>query len=171
MVSTLDISLHGAKVLAQRKHKPESHGTVELLGARRVVPCRVVWQATERNEQGFLETGLELGLEQSSWTSLFNELQFAMPGAAGPPAADSANEIAPVASEIAGAQASRGDQAIIELWSALLELLETKGVFTRDDFIATLRKIETQPPENPDNRHVRASISGSEESTPPKQNH
>jgi hypothetical protein len=144
MVSTVDISLHGARVLAQRKHKPESRGTVELLGARRVVPCRVVWQATERNEQGFLETGLELGLEQTSWTSLFNALPFAKPDAAGGPPADSSGEIAPVASEIADAQASRGDQAIIELWSALLELMETKGVFTRDDFIATLRKIESQ---------------------------
>lgn len=141
MVSTLDISLHGTRILAQRKHRPESRGTAELLGTGRAVPCRVVWQADKRNEQGFLETGLELGLDLSSRTSLFSGLESAKPAAAGGPSPASAGEVAPIASEIAEAQASRGDQAIIEIWSALLELMETKGVFTREDFVATLRKI------------------------------
>ncbi len=101
----------------------------------------MAWQAAERNEQGFRETGLELGLEMFSRTSLFRGLEFANNAAAGEPSPGFPGEIAPIASEIADAQASRGDQAIIELWSALLELLEAKGVFTREDFVATLRKI------------------------------
>lgn len=143
IVNTVDISLHGARVLARSKLQAKARGTVELLDIPpRPVPCRVVWQDVKSNEQGCYEVGLELGLELGTRMSLWDIL--VSENKSEEPAVESGHappEVAPIASLIGDVAGKAGDQTSIQLWSSLVQLLEARGLFTRDDLIETLRTI------------------------------
>ena len=59
VVVTLEVSQHGAKVLARRKLPANSRGTATFIAGGKQVPCRVAWQRPPGAE-GRMETGLEI---------------------------------------------------------------------------------------------------------------
>ena len=59
VVVTLEVSQHGAKVLARRKLQANSRGTATFIAGGKQVPCRVAWQRPPGAE-GRMETGLEI---------------------------------------------------------------------------------------------------------------
>lgn len=149
MVSTIMVSRNGAKVLTRRRLIPESRGTALFISAGREVPCRVAWQDAPRAD-GQMETGLEIFSPSEFWGS--PELGTPRPSEA------AARSTVPAVAKGAGpdtASAPASPQRLLEqfrtasdpesfplhLWSGLIDALEAKGLFTRDELIGMLRKL------------------------------
>ncbi len=153
MVSTLLVSKNGAKVLSKRRLIPESRGTALFISAGREVPCRVAWQAAP-GPDGQMETGLEILSASEFWGAA--EPGPAEPGAARAPTAapNTMPDVPRGTSPVAAAaplsplellekfrRESDPESFSVELWSGLVDALEAKGVFTRDELIGMLRKL------------------------------
>jgi len=63
---TIEVSEHGAKVLARRKMTPGARGTATFIAGGREVPCRIVWQRAAGTE-GRMETGIEIFSNTNFW--------------------------------------------------------------------------------------------------------
>lgn len=125
IVDTIDISSNGAKVAMENRLASGARGTLELLGTGCRVPCRIVWQSGEANEDGHHETGLELGLESSTRAPLWDALTQAQ---------------APLAAATSPAEPAQ-EASIAQLWSSLVSLLEKNGVLNRQELVAELNRI------------------------------
>lgn len=147
IVVTEEVSERGARIWARRKYEPGSEGSVELMAARRRVPCRIVWQIAEKNPEGYRETGMIILANIDFWRISFQEALSAKPmeeSGPAPPAAvpvAAGDETAELALAIENARAQAGERAMLQLWSSLVEVLEARGVFTRDELVGTLRRI------------------------------
>lgn len=140
IVVTLEVSEHGAKVLARRHLKPESRGTAVFIATGRSVPCRVAWQR-EPGPEGRMETGLEIYATSNFWgldlhgSELEPEPAPVLVAAAKPAAAP--NSVSAMVDAMGASKASLP----IDLWCSLVDNLEAKGVFTRVELAAMLKKI------------------------------
>jgi hypothetical protein len=166
IVVTLEVSAHGAKVLARRHLQKDSKGTAMFIAAGRKVPCRIAWQRTP-GADGRMETGLEIYTNGNFWgldlagsevdpepakplpAALRAPDSSAKPAAAGRSSspshpAVSAGKQEPSATMKAVLQAlgnNRSESLPIDLWCLLVDSLEAKGVFTRAELIAMLKKM------------------------------
>jgi len=147
VVVTLEVSQHGAKVLARRHFPKDSRGTATFIATGREVPCRVAWQRAPGTE-GRMETGLEIYSNSNFWgldlegselepEALPQSLTAAVPRAAAAKAAASS-----VAAMVDALGSKNSATLSIDLWCALVDNLEAKGVFTRAELTAMLRKLQ-----------------------------
>jgi hypothetical protein len=198
IVVTLEVSAHGAKVLARRHMQADARGTAMFIAAGRQVPCRIAWQR-QPGPDGRMETGVEIysngnfwGLDlagsevepepsqpqlppalkalspaastashhsshagHSSHTSHQTPAALKPTAAAPAPVTKPAAPPAPTAASTAAAveqattvqamlEALGGSKSAslpIDLWCTLVDNLEAKGVFSRAELIAMLKKI------------------------------
>ncbi len=142
---TIEVSAHGAKVLARRKMAPDARGTATYIAVGREVPCRIVWQRPA-GKDGRMETGIEIYSNTNFWALDLagSELE---PEPVAAPVATPVAAPAGSGSSAALLEAVRGQAAAaslpMDLWCAIVDALEAKGVFTREELIAMLRKIGT----------------------------
>jgi hypothetical protein len=147
VVVTLEVSQHGAKVLARRHFVTDSRGTAMFIATGREVPCRVAWQRAPGAE-GRMETGLEIYANGNFWgldlegSELEPELLPHALTAAAPKAAAGKVAASSVATMVDALGSKNAATLSIELWCALVDNLEAKGVFTRAELAAMLRKLQ-----------------------------
>lgn len=142
VVMSVNISQQGVKVLARRRMAPNSRGTALRLSAGREAPCRIVRQDPPGAE-GLMETGLEIDTPNTSywgfsaWQSEIEPEPAPAPVVADVPAAPPS---LPELLEPLRAQA--GEESFsVQLLCGIVDALEAKGLFTRDELIGTLRKL------------------------------
>jgi hypothetical protein len=170
IVVTLEVSAHGAKVLARRSMEKEARGTAMFITAGRQVPCRIAWQRAA-GPDGRMETGLEIYATGNFWgldlagSEVAVEVEpskplppalkvsVSVPAAAAKPSAAAsrpshATHAAIPAAKPSSTQAmlealggNRSASLPIDLWCMLVDNLEAKGVFSRAELIAMLKKI------------------------------
>jgi len=166
IVVTLEVSAHGAKVLARRSMQKEARGTAMFIAAGRQVPCRIAWQR-QAGPDGRMETGLEIYANGNFWgldlagSEVAVEpsplppalkVSISVPAPAAKPSAAThpshASHPAIPATKSASMQAmletiggNRSASLPIDLWCMLVDNLEAKGVFSRAELIAMLKKI------------------------------
>jgi hypothetical protein len=143
IVVTIEASAHGAKVLARRKMTPDAKGTALLISSGRQVPCRVAWQRPP-GADGRMETGIEIDSNSNFWgldlsgSEVEPEPEPVASAAPVVPAVP-AMSVAMLLEELGKHEHSSG--LPVKLWCAVVEALEGKGVFTRDELIAMLKKL------------------------------
>jgi hypothetical protein len=154
IVVTLEVSEHGAKVLARRHLLKEARGMAMFIAAGRKVPCRIAWQRAP-GPDGRMETGLEIYANGNFWgldlagSEVEPEPEKPLPAALRPvsstpstPAATPAREVSATMKMILEALSQNKSASLpIDLWCLLVDNLEAKGVFSRAELIAMLKKI------------------------------
>ena len=142
IVLTIEVSSHGAKVLARRKMVADAKGSARLLSAGREVPCRVAWQRPPGKE-GRMETGLEIYSNTNFWGLDLSGSEIAPEPVEAPPPAALEAPAPPSAAALLEALDTKANpaQLPVELWCALVDSLEAKGVFTRQELIGMLRQL------------------------------
>jgi len=138
---TIEVSNTGAKLLARRKMAPESRGIARFIAAGREVPCRIVWQRAA-GPDGRMETGIEIYSNTNFWgLDLSGSEVEPVPEPATAPA-PTVSDTGPASALLESVKAQAGAASLpLELWAALVDSLEAKGVLTREELIAMLRKI------------------------------
>lgn len=138
IVVTIEVSANGAKVLARRKMAPDARGMALYISAGRQVPCRIAWQRAP-GPDGRMETGLEIYSNTNFWGLDLSgsEVEEAAPVVDQPPL---------TAAILLEALDMKLDSSrlSVQLCCALVDSLEARGVFTRDELIATLRHMSQQ---------------------------
>lgn len=146
IIITEEVSWHGAKVLARRKIPKDSRGLLHVVPSGRQVPCRVVWQKSELDEEGRMWTGIEIYSPSNFWELSFQGAEFpdplSVPAAvsSGQAAAEPALDAAALFAAMTGERTDPSSSLLI-LWSGLIQALQDRGIFTRQDLITTLRKM------------------------------
>ncbi len=152
IVVTLEVSAHGAKVLARRTFEKESRGTAMFIAAGRKVPCRVAWQR-KPGPDGRMETGLEIYSNANFWgLDLAGSEVEPEPAEALPPTPPSGVKLGTLPASareqpvtiralVEALGSNRSASLPIDLWCLLVDNLEAKGVFSRAELIAMLKKI------------------------------
>ena len=142
IVLTIEVSAHGAKVLARRKMAADARGTALFIAAGRQVPCRVAWQRPPGAE-GRMETGLEIYSNTNFWGLDLSGSEMEPEPVEAPPAAAPEAGTSPSAAALLESLDAKANpaQLPVELWCALVDSLEAKGVFTRQELIAMLRQL------------------------------
>lgn len=146
VVRTVDISSHGARVLSRHQWPADARGTARSIENRREAPCRIVWQSKRPDDNGYYETGIEIGLEPGTRAFLFEVTEtVAAPSlhafAAPQPVAQS-DDLSMLSEALSQARAAEGEEMLERLCTGIVELLESKGLIKRADLIATLRRLE-----------------------------
>ncbi|MGH9786710.1 MAG: hypothetical protein ACRD88_21280 [Terriglobia bacterium] len=151
IVTTVEVSLHGARVRGIRTIRPDSQGVLTQLGSGQQAPFRVAWQARVPSNPGFLDTGVELLSGFDFWGMAFPEPTASPAPVAGPapvaaPAPIASPPISPqkVLDELEkAAQPGGNDRArtLEAAWCNLIEQLEERKVFSREELLASLRNI------------------------------
>lgn len=141
---TVEVSEHGAKVLSRRRLLPESRGSALLISAGRQAPCRIAWQKAP-GPDGRMETGVEIYSNTNFWGLGIGpgETAPAPQEPPEPPAPEPAAAAPPSARELLEQLQAQAvsDSFPLQLWGELVDALEAKGVFTRDELIGMLRKL------------------------------
>jgi hypothetical protein len=163
IVTTIELSLHGARVRGLRTLQPGWRGVLVELRSLRQAPFQVAWQTKAAAGKGYLDTGVELLEELDFWKEMFsNASTEQVPGGAVEKNALSPEELLqemvqwPVFQSQPGSPtnaASVGVEPGVEesreflhaVWCALVEQLEERKVFTRAELVAGLRKIAQAP--------------------------
>jgi hypothetical protein len=142
VVVTLEVSQHGAKVLARRHFLADSRGTAMFIATGREVPCRVAWQRSPGAE-GRMETGLEIYSNSNFWGLDLEGSELEPDPPPPKPAAATPKAAAPpsVAAMVDALESKNSATLSIDLWCALVDNLEAKGVFSRAELIAMLKKL------------------------------
>src|SRR5258708_3034738 len=144
IVVTLEVSEHGAKVLARRHLKPDSRGTAVFIATGRQVPCRVAWQR-EPGPEGRMETGLEIYATSNFWgLDLHGSEVDPEPEPVAAAVAAPSKPASSSVSALGDAMGTSKGSMPIDVWCALVDNLEAKGVFTRVELAAMLKKISEQ---------------------------
>jgi hypothetical protein len=151
IVTTVEVSVHGARLRGIRTFRADSQGVLTQLGSGQQIPFRVAWQAKVPSNPNFLDTGVELLAGFDFWGVAFSE-----PTAAPAPAAAAAPAAAPapiekppispqeVLDELERTSQATADQRARTLeaaWCNLIEQLEERKVFSRAELLASLRNI------------------------------
>ncbi len=140
IVVTLEVSAHGAKVLARRHLEVDSRGTATFIAVGRQVPCRVAWQRPPGPE-GRMETGLEIYSQTNFWGLDLEGSEIEPAPIAPPPPRVSKENVETIGELVETMKASASPTLSIDLWCVLVDTLETKGVFSRTELIAMLKKL------------------------------
>jgi len=152
IVTTVEVSLHGARLRGIRTFRPDSQGVLTQLGSGQQAPFRVAWQAKVPANPNFLDTGVELLADFDFWGVTFSEptaspapaVVTAAPVAAPAPIEKPSISPQEVLDELERTLQTSGDQRARTLeaaWCNLIEQLEERKVFSRDELLASLRNI------------------------------
>ncbi|MBI3934650.1 MAG: hypothetical protein HY316_08135 [Acidobacteria bacterium] len=145
IVSTVELSQHGARVRGRRLLRPESEGMLTQLSSGRQARIRIAWQQKSAGNHGFLDSGVELLSGFDYWG-----ISFAEPAAApaSPASSNGANPLTPqellqnLKEQNSG---HAGAETLQTVWCALMEQLEERKVISRDELIASVRSIALSP--------------------------
>ena len=146
IVTTVELSLHGARVRGIRTFRPDSQGLLTQLDTGQQAPIRVAWQARAASNPRFLDTGVEFLSEFDFWGISSSE-PTAEPTKPTPPAAPiQSPSISPqgLLDELEKTSQPSGDHRARTLeaaWCNLIEQLEERKVFRREELLASLRDI------------------------------
>ena len=160
IVTTVEVSLHGARVWGIRTFRPDSQGLLTLLSSGQQAPVRIAWQPKAASNPKYFDTGVEFLSAFDFWGMTFSE-PAAEPALRVAPRAATPNEPPPISpqgllDELEKASQPAGDHRTRTLeaaWCSLIDQLEERNVFSRDELLASLRTIgqkfrsdqETQP--------------------------
>lgn len=141
IVTTMEVSLHGARVQGIRTFRPDSQGVLTQLSSGQTAPVRIAWQAKAASNPQFLDTGVEFLSAFDFWG-----MEISDPAAAAPAPADrppvSPQELLEELDKISpspdGNQRARTLEAA---WCGLIDQLEERKVLSRDELLASLRTI------------------------------
>ena len=166
IVSTVEISQHGARVRGRRMFRAGSEGLLTQLSSGRQARIRVAWQEKVEAHPGYLDAGVELLNGFDYWRVSFADIapvESSTPAAAG--VAGEAPQPVPVSAEALPAQpltaqelienlaAESADrpQVLEALWCGLVDQLEARNALSRTDLIAAIRTLASngRPPGNP----------------------
>jgi hypothetical protein len=148
IVSTVEVSQHGARVRGRRTLRPEAQGTLTQLSSGRQVPFRVAWQQ-KGSEPNSLDTGVELLSNFDFWGAMFAEPSAEPEPAPVPaPALVEGNAVplspAELLDELRKAAQSPSDhktRVLEAVWCALIDQLEERRVITRDELLTAIRSV------------------------------
>jgi hypothetical protein len=151
IVTTVEVSLHGARVRGIRTFRQDSQGMLTQLSSGSQAPVRIAWQAKAASSPKFLDTGVEFLSAFDFWGATFSEPLAEVAAAAGPEAATPAAAPPPISPQglleqlETSAPSAAGDRrarALEAAWCSLIEQLEERKVFTRDELLASLRNMQ-----------------------------
>ena len=133
------VSKHGALVLL--KHRLAEDSPVELYvpNLQRQQGCRVAWVGGQAEESGKYETGLEFVGAENFWEIQFPSGDWVIPKQA--PLAGSSPGLFPLESYLG----ANDPEVLRDMLSALVSLLEEKGVLSRAELSDMLRRMHTGP--------------------------
>jgi hypothetical protein len=122
---------------------PNARGTATFIAGGREVPCRIVWQRPAGTD-GRMETGIEIFSNTNFWglDLAGSELEPEPVPPEPPPASAPARSDSAALVEAVKGQAGAATLPM-DLWCAVVDALEARGVFTREELIAMLRRIGT----------------------------
>jgi len=154
IVTTVEVSLHGARVRGIRTFRPDSQGVLTQLSSGQQAPVRIAWQAKTASKTAsdakYLDTGVEFLSAFDFWGATFSE-PAAAPSPAESAGAASAAAAAPppispqgLLDELENASQPSGDRrarALEAAWCSVIEQLEERRVFSREELLASLRTI------------------------------
>ena len=150
IVSTIEISQHGARVRGRRLLRANSEGLLTQLSSGRQARVRIAWQRPADAQAGLLDSGVELLNGFDYWNVSFvdppPQEQAAVNEA--PPAtvaAASAEAIPPQELiEALAKEAADRPQVLETVWCALVEQLEAGQAVSRADLAAAIRSLAQQ---------------------------
>jgi hypothetical protein len=149
IVSTVEVSQHGARVRGRRTLRPDSQGLLTQLSSGRQAPFRVAWQQ-KSSEPNAIDTGVELLSTFDFWGAIFSDSSIQPVPAAAPVESAVESGSPPISpAELLdelrkAAQSSSSDQKtrVLEaVWCALIEQLEERQVFTREELLTAIRSV------------------------------
>ena len=147
IVTTVEVSLHGARVRGISTFRPDSQGVLTQLSSGLQAPVRIAWQAKAESNSKFLDTGVEFLSAFDFWGTAFSD-----PAAAPAPGAAPPDKVArpPVSPQALLEELDKTSQspdsdprarALEAAWCGLIDQLEERKVFSRDELLASLRTI------------------------------
>ena len=146
IVTTAEVSLHGARIQGVRTFRPDSQGVLTQLKTGLQAPVRIAWQ-TRAADPKYLDTGIEFLSAFDFWGVSFSKpkAQPAQPASpeAPPPVSPQAlleefEKSSPLSEDSRNSQRARTLEAA---WCGLIDQLEERNVFSRDELLASLRTI------------------------------
>ena len=138
IVSTVELSKHGARVRGRKPIEPGSAGVLVELRTLRKAPFRVAWHA-KTGEQEYLDSGLEFTEDFDFWGDDFPSAR--KKAAANGEQEISANELLQEVLKAAGTPSQESERFWEGIWSGLVEQLEERNIFARAELVTYLRKI------------------------------
>lgn len=138
VVTSVELSKHGARVRGRMPLKPGSAGVLVELRSLQKAPFQVAWQ-TKTGEKEFLDTGLEFTKDLDFWEEALSKAK--------KKTAETENEkisskaLLQEVLKTAAPQSQESERFWEGIWSGLVEQLEERKVFTRAELVAYLRKI------------------------------
>lgn len=147
IVTTVELSLHGARVRGIRTFRPDSQGLLTQLDTGQQAPIRVAWQARAASNPRFLDTGVEFLAAFDFWGMSSSEPtgEPAKPTPATAPVESPRLTPQGLLEKLEKTSQPSGDhrsRTLEAVWCNLIEQLEERKVFSRDELLASLRNIE-----------------------------
>jgi hypothetical protein len=146
IVTTVDVSQHGARIRGRRTLQKDWRGVLTQVSSGRSVPFRVLWQTKPTSGGEYLEAGVEILTGINFWGRTFSN-----PDAQPVPssitienAAMSPEELLQALRKQLAFQSPEGGQLLERIWCGLVQQLEERNVFTRAELVSTLRKIPNE---------------------------
>ena len=140
IVTTVEVSQHGARVHGRRSLQPNWKGNFVQLNSGRQAPVRVVWQVKPEGNAEYMESGVEILAEFNFWNR-----DFANPDAEPEPAEIVIENAAIPAEELlqksAAFKAQSNEKVLETVWSGLVDQLEERSVLTRKELAEAIRKL------------------------------
>jgi hypothetical protein len=143
IVTSIELSRHGARVRGYRKLPRDAQGVLTLLTSGRQANVRIAWQQKAESDPNMMDTGLELLSGFDFWGLTFRDPN-AKAAAAG--ASQRSKTLQPIdlldelQKAFAGSGSGRTD-ALETVWCGLIEQLEAHKIIRRDELIAAIRSI------------------------------
>jgi hypothetical protein len=147
IVSTVEISQHGARVRGRRLLRRDWEGLLTQLSSGRQAKIRVVWQRPSEAQSGLLDSGVELLSGFDYWgVSFADPLAEAASNedATGAPAGAKVSLESSTAQELIdtlAAEVANRPQVLEAVWCALVEQLEARQAISRADLISAIRSL------------------------------
>ena len=140
IVTTMEVSLHGARVRGIRTFRPDSQGVLTQLSSGQTAPVRVAWQAKAASNPKFLDTGVEFLSAFDFWGMEISDPAAASAPAERPPVSpqELLEELDKTSQSPDGNQRARTLEAA---WCGLIDQLEERKLLSRDELLASLRTI------------------------------
>lgn len=139
IITTVEVSQHGARIQGRRTLQPGWQGALVHLSSGRQAPIRVVWHVKAAGE--YFETGIELLAEHNFWGRTFANPDVTEQQPAIENLFVSPQELIAILGKSLPAGSAK-DQTMLEaVWCGLVEQLEERKVFTRQELVAAIRKL------------------------------
>jgi len=143
IVTTVEVSQHGARIRGRRTLQVNWQGNFIQLTSGRQAPVRIAWQVKPSPEADYYESGVELLGNFNFWAREFTagDLEGAESSVTIESATVSPEELLQEMRKASAFKAAQSGTLLEVLWCGLVEQLEERKVFTRQELAASVRKI------------------------------